>query len=141
MSGRVSKIRSKTMAAVKSKNTSPEILLRKYLTQLGLRYRLYRSDLPGRPDIIFSKYKIVVFCDGDFWHGRHLKKRLAKGQLKVRRKYWIAKIEGNIRRDKIINRELKKEGWTVLRFWETDIYKRGQTIAAEIDKIIKVRET
>lgn len=139
MSGRVSKIRSKTMAAVKSKNTTPERLLRKYLTQLGLRYRLHGSDLPGKPDIFFSKQRIVIFCDGDFWHGRNWKKRKAQGQFKVRRKYWIDKIEGNIKRDRKINRELKRGGWKVLRFWESEIYKKGQAIATEIENIVNER--
>jgi DNA mismatch endonuclease (patch repair protein) len=116
------------MSAVKGKDTSPEILLRKILASYGLRYRLHPSAVPGRPDVVFSQQKIAVFCDGDFWHGRKWKERKARGQFKVRRDFWINKIETNIARDKRINRLLRKSGWTIIRFWESDLKKNPHKI-------------
>lgn len=136
--GRVSKSRSRNMAAIKNKNTSQEILLRKYLFALGLKYRIHSPNLPGCPDIVFSKSKVVVFCDGDFWHGRNWKKRKTKGEFKVRNTFWTNKIESNIKRDRKTNYKLRTLGWRVFRFWNKDIEKDPAKIAfqilAEIEK-------
>jgi DNA mismatch endonuclease, patch repair protein len=137
VAGRVSKLRSRIMAAVKSKNTSPEKLMRKQLTRLGLRYRLNRRNLPGCPDIVFPRSKLAIFCDGDFWHGRFWKKRMESGEFKVRRKFWINKIECNIRRDRKVNKELRAIGWRVVRIWETDIKKNGGKLAERIQSILE----
>lgn len=92
--GRVSEVRSRTMAAIKSKNTVPELVLRRELARVGLRFRLHKKGLPGKPDIVFSRLKVAVFCDGDFWHGRGWKKRLASGKrFGVRHDYWTQKIK------------------------------------------------
>lgn len=125
--------RSRNMSAIKSKNTKPEILLRKILRELGLHYRLHYKKLPGRPDIVLPKYKIAIFCDGDFWHGRRWKQRKEKG-FNVRPDYWISKIERNIARDKRNNRELKKLGWKVLRFWASDINKKSNKVIQKISE-------
>jgi DNA mismatch endonuclease (patch repair protein) len=121
------------MAAVKSKNTQPELLLRRALSSLGLRYRLHFKFLPGRPDIVFPNAKVAVFCDGDFWHGRNWKVRKKNGEFKVRNAFWTEKIEDNIARDRRNNRQLKKLGWTVLRFWNTDINVNAEKIAKRIE--------
>src|SRR5690606_35687296 len=120
--GRVSKTRSKTMASIKCKDTKAELALRKALSRLGLRYRLHKKGLPGRPDVVFPSVKLAVFCDGDFWHGRNWQER-KKRPFRVRSAYWLNKIETNIARDKRNNRALRKEGWAVIRMWETDILK------------------
>lgn len=97
----------------------PEIKLRKSLWSLGYHYRLNVPFLPGKPDIVFAKKKVIIFIDGEFWHGYKWKEK--KNKINSNRHYWINKIEGNMRRDKKNNRELKKLGYSVLRFWESDI--------------------
>ena len=109
---------SYNMFIIRGRNTQPEIRLRKLLFSKGLRgYRL--SGLPGKPDIIFTKCKIAIFIDGCFWHkcSEHFK------EPATRKKFWIKKIDGNVKRDNEINKILTTEGWTVLRFWEHDIEK------------------
>lgn len=107
------------MAAIKGKNTKIEIILRKALWREGIRgYRVGLKNLPGKPDIVFTKYKIAIFCDGDFWHGYKFDEW--KGRLSP---YWLKKISDNIDRDKKNNAKLIKEGWTVLHFWEWEILK------------------
>lgn len=114
--------RRKCMRAVKSKNTSLEMALRKALYADGLRYRLYSKDLPGRPDIVFRKKKVAVFCDGEFWHGFNWLER--KKTIQSNQDYWFAKIERNMARDAQVNAELAALGWTVVRFWEREIKKQ-----------------
>ena len=107
------------MSRIKGKNTSIEISFRKLLWEHGMgRYRIHYA-LPGKPDIVYVSKKIVIFLDGDFWHGYNWKK-LGKA---LPRKYWRRKIEKNIERDKKYNRLLKKKGWKVIRLWEHDINK------------------
>lgn len=117
--------RHKTMAAVKSKDTSIELILRKALWKSGLRgYRKNYTKLPGKPDIVFSKKKVAVFCDSKFWHGYDWEAH--KNDFKSRQEYWIAKIERNIARDKEINEKLQSQGWLVLRFWDDQIVNNTQ---------------
>lgn len=113
--------RRKNMQAIKSKDTSIEIALRKALWNRGIRYRKNYKLLPGKPDIAITKYKIAVFCDSDFWHGYNWENR--SHRIKSNREYWIPKIERNMQRDCEVNELLIKEGWTVLRFWEYQIKK------------------
>jgi DNA mismatch endonuclease (patch repair protein) len=120
------------MAAIRSKNTRPELAMRKLLRAAGLRYLIHRRGLPGRPDIVFPKERVAVFVDGDFWHGRDWPQRLAAGQFKTRRKFWIAKIERNIQRDKTVNFRLCALGWSVMRVWATDIQKDGPKIVKRL---------
>src|SRR5215469_10089649 len=101
-------------------NTRCELLLRRALWQRGLRYRLHHPGLPGRPDIVFRKHGLVVFCDGDFWHGRDLETRLTKLTRGHNAAYWVAKVKANVERDLRHTRTLKDLGWVVLRVWETD---------------------
>jgi DNA mismatch endonuclease, patch repair protein len=102
-------------------NTTPELALRRTLWSVGLRYQLHRRDLPGRPDLVFPSAKVVVFCDGDFWHGRNWEERQRRLQSGGNASYWISKIQYNMERDQDINTDLTSLGWTVLRFWESEI--------------------
>lgn len=131
-----SKISSIIKSKNKSKDTQAELVLRKYISKLGLKYRLHVSDLPGKPDLVFAFAKVVVFCDGDFWHGRNWEK--LKQELKGRKnsEYWIAKIASNIHRDTLQEEELKNMGWQVVRLWETDILKNPATAARGIKRIV-----
>lgn len=126
------------MAAVRGKDTKPELQLRLELKKLGLKYRLHSKSLPGTPDIVFPNNHVAIFCDGDFWHGRRWKSRKAAGQFKVRNAYWCSKIEGNMRRDRRVNRELRKLGWTVLRYWNSSIETASKDIAKEIRTILRI---
>lgn len=114
----------KIMSAIKSKDTRPEIRLRKELWSRGLRFRKNLKGLPGKPDIVFTKVKLAVFCDGDFWHGHNWAIRgygSLENELARYSETWAAKIKRNIARDKRITDELLGAGWTVLRIWESDI--------------------
>ena len=126
------KTRSAIMSSIRSKNTSLEINFRKLLWENGLgRYRIH-YNLPGKPDIVYVSKKIVVFLDGDFWHGYNWKK-LGRTPPK---EYWQEKIEKNISRAKKYNRNLRKEGWTVLRFWEHEVKKNPERCIKKIKKAL-----
>lgn len=114
------KQRRKNMQRIKSKDTSIELKLRTALWHEGLRYRKNYAKLPGKPDIVFIKSRVAVFCDSSFWHGRDfgLKKPVATNS-----DFWNAKIRRNIERDKEVNQLLLNMGWCVLRFWDTEINK------------------
>lgn len=117
-------ITHKIMSSIPSKGTKPEIMLRKALWRENLRYRVNYKKLPGKPDIVFTKYKVVVFCDGDFWHGHNWAVRGMKSldeELEGNSEYWRKKILRNVARDQENEYELRALGWTVLRIWESDI--------------------
>lgn len=103
--------RRKNMQAIRSKDTSIEIKLRKALWHQGIRYRKNYIGLPGKPDIVLTKYKIVVFWDSDFWHGYGWEN--SRHKIKSNHNYWIPKIERNMARDREINKCLEAKGWTV----------------------------
>lgn len=113
--------RSEIMSRIRGKNTKVEVLFRKALSAevypKGYRYRLHYRKVPGSPDIVFVRQKIAIFVDGDFWHGRGY----GKTWKKPRKKFWRDKIERNIRRDRRVNRQLRKLGWKVFRIWEGDM--------------------
>lgn len=116
------------MSAVKSANTTPEVLLRKTLWRMGLRYRLNVKTLPGKPDIVFAKAKVALFVDGDFWHGRQWRLRGYKSLESQfdgvsNKPYWVEKIRRNIARDREVGGQLRKLGWRVVRVWESEIKK------------------
>ncbi|MDR1272209.1 MAG: very short patch repair endonuclease [Clostridiales Family XIII bacterium] len=111
--------RSYTMSRIKGKATMIEVLLQKALWHRGIRYRKNYRKVTGSPDIVITKHKIAIFCDGEFWHGRDWEQK--KPRLKNNRDYWVKKIERNIERDKRYTKELQDEGWHVLRFWESEI--------------------
>jgi DNA mismatch endonuclease (patch repair protein) len=107
----------------RAKNTATEVLLRKALWHRGVRYRLYAGSLPGKPDIVLSRERIVIFIDGDFWHGRNWEELEKKLRNRANPEYWIAKIGYNRSRDHDQTQALHELGWEVLRFWETDIHR------------------
>lgn len=113
--------RHKCMAAVKGKDTKPELIVRKYLFSKGLRFRVQVKNLPGRPDIALPKYKTVIFVNGCFWHGHEGCKYFHIPKSNV--EFWKSKIERNIARDNRNEAELKALGWRVIRVWECDIRK------------------
>lgn len=124
---------SKNMRHIRSKDTSIEVKLRKELWHKGYRYRKNYKELPGSPDIVLTKYKIAIFCDSEFFHGKDwevLKARLAKGSNPD---YWIKKIERNRDRDVENDKKLLFLGWTVIHFW-------GKDILRNIDECIRVIE-
>jgi DNA mismatch endonuclease (patch repair protein) len=117
-------------------DTKHELLLRRELWSLGLRFRKNVESLPGKPDIVFPGVRIAVFCDGDFWHGRKwqtLKPKLAQGANAA---YWAAKIASNIERDKRNTTLLEEAGWQVIRLWETDIRRDPTAVAKYIKESI-----
>lgn len=105
----------------KKKDTKCELLLRRALWRLGLRYRLDVQGMRGRPDIVFPRQRVAVFCDGDFWHGRDLEQRIAKLATGHNSVYWAEKIKTNVARDKRTTDELERLGWRVIRIWESEI--------------------
>jgi DNA mismatch endonuclease (patch repair protein) len=111
--------RSKNMAAIRSKDTKPEKKVRTFLHAKGLRFRLHPKDLPGKPDLVFPRYKLVVFINGCFWHG-HSPCKIAKAP-KSNLEYWVPKIQRNIARDASNKKALKKLGWKVITIWECSI--------------------
>lgn len=119
--GEVSEKRHNIMSKIRGKDTKPEILLRNYLWTKGLRYRKNYKDLPGKPDIAITKYKIAIFCDSEFFHGKDWDKQREKVNRGTNSDYWVKKIERNIERDKQKDRELKELGWIVIHFWSKDI--------------------
>lgn len=124
--------RSETMSRIRSKDTGPELLLRKALFKQGMRFRIYAKNVMGKPDIYIKKYKLAIFVDSDFWHGRLYKE--GKRIPKTNQDYWIPKLERNIARDISVTKQLKDNGWTVLRFWESDIYNNTEEIVNHIMK-------
>lgn len=116
---RTPEIMTRIMKGVHSKNTRPEIKLRKTLWHLGIRYRTNYKKLAGTPDIVITRCRIAIFVDGDFWHGHYMDK--IDSQIKHNRNYWLPKLKQNRQRDAEVNDILSEQGWLVLRFWESDI--------------------
>lgn len=133
---KASSSRSAKMARASSakRDTHCELTLRRELFKRGLRYRVDVANLPGGPDIVFPTRRLVVFCDGDFWHGRDLEHRLSRLATGHNASYWISKIRRNVERDRANDHVLATEGWLVLRFWETDILRNVNTVANEIER-------
>lgn len=112
--------RSQIMAAIHSKNSAPELAVRRYLHAAGMRYRLHRHDLPGRPDLVFAARRLCVFVHGCFWHGcphcRHGARAVKSNVV-----YWSAKLARNKARDAGNQRRLAALGWTTLTIWECEV--------------------
>ena len=128
--------RHKNMKNIRGKDTKIEVILRKALWNKGYRYRKNYKKLPGRPDIVLTKYKIAIFCDGEFFHGKDweiLKPRLEKSNNS---EFWISKISGNRERDNEINTKLLFMAWTVIRFWGNDIKKNPNVCIRVIEETI-----
>lgn len=120
--------RSYTMARIRSKNTAPELAVRRALHCLGLRFRIHDSSLPGCPDLVFRTPRVAVFVDGDFWHGWRFPQWRHK--LAV---YWNLKIDRNRERDRRNFRRLRREGWLVIRLWEHQIERSQESC---VDRIV-----
>lgn len=128
--------RSAIMRAVKSKDTKIEVILRKALWHHGIRYRKNYKICNCKPDIVITKYKIAIFCDGDFWHGHEGHANL---NFKTNMKYWNKKISRNIERDLENTITLRDDGWIVLRFWESDINNKLNLCINEVLYYISLR--
>ncbi|MCM1101822.1 MAG: very short patch repair endonuclease [Clostridium sp.] len=125
--------RHKNMSNIKNKDTGIELTLRKALWHKGYRYRKNDTSLPGKPDIVLGKYRIAIFCDSEFFHGKDwevLKPQLERGK---NADFWIRKISKNRERDEEINKQLLYLGWTVIRFW-------GRDISRNVEQCVKVIE-
>ncbi len=125
--------REKNMKHIKAKDTEIEMRLRMELWRRGYRYRKNYNKLPGRPDIALTKYKIAIFCDGEFFHGRDWDNLRSKLKDSNNGEYWISKISHNIDHDNEVNKMLLSMGWTVIRFWGKDIKKN-------LDECVKIIE-
>lgn len=119
--------RQKTMRAVKGRDTSLERVVSSALHKRGLRYRRCVTSLPGKPDFVFTRAKVAVFVDGDFWHGW----RYPLWKVKLT-EYWRKKIERNRRRDRLNFQRLRRQGWVVLRFWSHEVERDLDAVAAKI---------
>jgi len=129
------KITHKRLSSVRSKNSKMELALRKKLFLLGCRYKLHDNSICGKPDIVFPIHKVAVFCDSHFWHGYRYKQKL-KHKLIINRRFWIKKIQNTMKRDKLISKTLKRQGWKVLRFWEHQIENDLAMCIAKIKKAL-----
>lgn len=129
--------RSDRMSRIRGKDTQPELALRRVLHRLGLRYRLHGAGLPGKPDLVFPRYKTVVFVHGCFWH-RHPGCKIATTP-KSNTQFWKEKFEKNILRDARATIELQALGWRVLVVWECDLAsaKKAQTTGEHLDEVIR----
>ncbi len=130
----VDKRRSENMAAIRSKNTECELLLRKKLWAIGIRGWRVNTNLKGKPDIVFTKKRIAVFVDGCFWHGCEKCFQMPK----TRREYWEPKILRNKERDKEISDYYRQRGWTILRFWEHDVKRNLDDCAHKVAEAVHV---
>ncbi|WET00965.1 very short patch repair endonuclease [Flavobacterium sp. YJ01] len=129
--------RSKTMQAIKSTATKGEVRLAKALWKLGYRYRKNNKKIFGRPDLTFAKYKIAIFVDSEFFHGKDWETEQLR--IKSNREYWIPKIQRNIERDQEVNAFLISKNWIILRFWSKEIEKNLEVCVAKIEGAIMIR--
>lgn len=133
MDNLTSEQRKKNMKNIHSQDTKIEVLLRKELWKRGYRYRKNFEGLPGKPDIVLTKYKIAIFCDGEFFHGKDWELLCPKLEKSNNSQYWISKISRNRERDDEVNKKLLFQGWTVIRFW-------GNEIKKDLNECVKVIE-
>lgn len=130
--------RRKNMQAVKSSGSKIEKLMGKELWKHGHRYRKNDKSVFGKPDFVFKSLKIAIFCDSNFWHGKDWE--IKKHELKSNIEFWHNKIQRNIDRDKEVTQHLESEGWTVFRFWGSDIKKNLYLCVDKIDQVIQCKK-
>lgn len=123
------------MSKIRSKNTKAEVLVFKELRKRGIYFQKHYKRAPGSPDIALPRKKIAIFIDGDFWHGY----RFSREKSRLPKKYWRAKIEGNIKRDKKNRLLLRKAGWKVLRVWEHEVEENFQEILDTTESMLTTR--
>ncbi|MCL2742231.1 MAG: DNA mismatch endonuclease Vsr [Planctomycetaceae bacterium] len=129
--------RSWNMSRIRSKETAPEIAFRKLIYRAGFRYRLYDKTLPGKPDLVMKKHKIIVFIHGCFWHGHENCRRGNKP--KTHKKYWNAKIKGNVARDRKNITTLENSGWRVFAVWECEL-KDLETVLQKFKEFVGTKD-
>lgn len=127
---------AKRMAAISPKGGKADQALGRALWARGLRYRR-RSRLVGRPDLVFPGSRVLVFVDGDFWHGRYLDERVTRGDFKTNADYWIPKLRRNAERDREVTQVLTESGWRVLRVWESDVQKDLEGTANRVASLVE----
>lgn len=126
------------MAAVRGRDTKPEMLLRRALHARGCRYRVHPRDVIGRPDLVNRRRRVVVFVDGDWWHGNPAEwRRRGFDSLEAQfrgdqRDKWVAKLRRNVERDQEVNRALRDSGWRVIRVWESEVRANPESVADRI---------
>lgn len=130
--------RSKIMRAIRSTNTKDEVRLAKALWHQGYRYRKNNRTVFGTPDLTFKKLKIALFVDSEFFHGKDWKTQ--KNRVKTNTEFWQKKIERNRQRDVEVNEKLREQGWTVIRFWSSEIEKNLEDCVAKIQREIALKE-
>jgi DNA mismatch endonuclease, patch repair protein len=126
--------RSRTMSLIRSKDTRPELTIRQLLHARGLRFRKHVRGLPGQPDIVFVRARVIVFVDGDYWHGW----RFPEWRDKLA-PYWKEKIERNRRRDQRTFRRLRRQGWLVLRLWEHQVECAAELFTDRVEALVRQR--
>lgn len=130
--------RSRIMAAVRGKNTGPELLIRRFLRSHGIGYRIHTTSLPGKPDIAVPRYKIAIFIHGCFWHGHE---QCSRGQLpKSKVGYWKAKIETNKQRDRLVEERVRDAGWQPLVIWECQL-RTQRAASVTLDNLLNDLES
>lgn len=129
------------MGAIRSTGNRTELAFRRALFAEGLRYRLHSRTLPGKPDIVFSAARVVVFVDGDYWHGRAVRENgpeyLTSYFRPSQRSYWVGKILRNVARDDAVTRELTDRGWKVLRYWESELKRNLKTAVEDVVSAVR----
>ncbi len=131
--------RSRVMRAIKARGTATEERIRELLQRCSVRCREQASDLPGCPDFVNNRLRIVVFVDGDFWHGRWWRRG---GKFpSEHRLYWLAKFRRNRERDRQVNRRLRRRGWAVVRIWESELLSRPNDVMAVLAARLAKRRT
>lgn len=122
------------MSRIRSSGSRIERILGTALWSAGIRYRKQYGKVPGRPDFAIVHANIAIFCDSSFWHGRGWP--TAAKEFKRNKNFWIAKISGNIARDREVNRQLKRFGWTVFRFWDDDILQNTDRCVSRVKALL-----
>ena len=121
------------MASIRSKDTKPELAIRKILCKKGYRYRIHDKKIFGKPDITFSKHKLAIFIDGCFWHAC----KKCYSEPKTNTFFWRKKIRDNKIRRKKVRKNLKENNWKIMEFWEHDIRKKPELVTSKIEYMIK----
>ena len=123
------KKRSEVMSLIRSKNTKPELYVRSFLHKNGYRFRLHQNNLPGKPDIVLKRHKVVINVNGCFWHQHNCGK---SNIPKSNRKFWLNKFKNNKKRDRLNTLKLRKLGWKVYKIWECKVNKQTQSLVKHL---------